>query len=98
MLNFFRGERLRVRRRSKSASHVAGELKLTLDGFDLADQILPRLLIEDSLCHQPRVLCGQIEQQHRVTNFFNDYRTPDYDRRRRVKVEISRHRFARRCA
>lgn len=28
-------------RRSKRASHVAGELKLTLDGLDLADQILP---------------------------------------------------------
>ena len=96
MLKFFGSERLRIPRRSKSTSHVAGELKLTLDGFDLTDQILPRLLIEDSLCHQPRVLCGQVEQQHRVTNFFNDDRAPGYDRRRHVKVEISRHRFARR--
>ena len=80
---------------SKSAGHIAGELKLPLDGLDLADQILPLLLIEDARCHLPRTACGQIEQLHRVANAVNDDRSPGYDRSS-VKVEIMRHRSSRR--
>lgn len=85
-------------RRSKSSGHIAGELKLPLNGLDLADQILPRLLIEDARCHLPCTPCGQIEQQHRVANAVNDDRTPGYNRSS-VKVEIMGRRLRRRrCA